>query len=121
MIDIYTSRRNRPYKCLYWKRDNLYYQNNEELKHRKVPSGIFYASVVSRKEKEKQDIVNVFHNNYETISLETEDKVDITQDDKVLFNDEIWLVLRVSEEYKTKNAFYLKNISKKTIIYITRG
>ena len=121
MIDLYSSRRNKPYKCLYWKRDNLHYLNNEVLKHRENPSGMFYASVVSRRDKENQDIVNVFHNNYESISLETEDKVNLKQDDKVLFNNEIWLVLRVSEEYKTKNALYLQNISKKTIIYIARG
>ena len=121
MVDIYNSRRTNHFKCKYWKRNTVHYQDNEELIYRINPEGIFYARIISSKSDSDQDVANVFKVGYEELTLETSDNVNIEHEDIVLFDNALWFVERANSDKKQKNAQYMRNTSKKTTMLIRRG
>lgn len=121
MVDIYRSRKGYNYRCLYWKRDKEGAMDNEELVHKEMPSGIFYARVYSDRSRDKQDVAGVFRTGLDSITLETNDTVDIEEDDLVQFNCEVWIAGRSSSEPIQKMSEFGYHASQRTILELRKG
>ena len=121
MVDIYRKRTGYPYKCLYWKRDTSGAMDNEELVHKKVPTGVFYAKISTSKAKDTQDVAGIFRAGTEGLTIETNDIVFLDKDDLVQFNEDIWIVGRVNNEALQKNAEFGRFSSNKTFIELDKG
>lgn len=120
-VDITRGRRGYNYKCTYWKRKLNGVYDNEELIMRNNPSGTFYAKIVSERTNSSMDIGGVFHDYNDSISIETECKVNIQKDDIVKFNGTKWLVELVRVMPIQKNAEFSRNTSNRTTIVLQRG
>ena len=119
MVNLNRSRRGRYHRCLYWKRDDSV--SNEELAHRKTPSGVFYARISSSKGNDTADTANAFHSGYETLTIETEDTIDLKKDDLVQFDESLWLAGRVNSDPIQKNSCYKRRASSRTTIELRKG
>jgi hypothetical protein len=95
--------------------------DNEKLVHEKTPSGMFYARIVNNKSTDTQDVAGVFRVGTQNITIETCDSVSINKDDIVQFDNEIWIVGRVTSYAIQKNAEYSSRYSKQTTIELNRG
>lgn len=121
MRDLRTSRKGYNFKCYYWNRAN-FNQSSEELVHKTTCSGSFYAKIVSDKDGDKENMAgNVFRVGFQTLSVETNDIIDLKKDDIVQLNGKNWIVTRVSERLNQKNAEFSSSMSKKTIISLQTG
>ena len=119
MIDLDRTRRGYNFKCFYWTRDFKY--DNETLVHNTKPSGLFYARIINNKAQDTQDVAGVFRVGTQNITIETCDVVTLNKDDIVQFDNNIWIVGRVTSYAIQKNAEYSSRYSKQTTIELNRG
>lgn len=118
MVDIYRSRRKNFHRCLYYKRNEIGVLDNEELIHSLEPKGVFYATIVNNKEKGKDNIAGVFRVPFTSITILTEDKIDLETDDIVLMDGKKYIVERIAESPIEKNVEFGKNASSVKFITI---
>lgn len=118
MIDLYTSRRAYPLKCLLFKRDEKQLGDSDELIHNTQPSGIFYARIVSDKYNSSEQYANVFDIKYQELQLETNDKVNCEEHDIILVRRKKWLVISTREMPLLKNMEFSTTESKRTTILV---
>lgn len=120
-IDVTRSRRDTPFKCSYWKRNERNYGDSNTLITNNKCDGYFYAKIVNNKRQDSQDIGNVWEIDFQEITLLTHDIVNIREKDLVKFNNKIWLVLRTEERYIQKGFYNRVNGSKDTMLVLRNG
>lgn len=120
-INLYRSRRGKFFKCRYWKRNTVGFQDNEELYYMKAPDGIFYAKISSSRGNAKQEVANVFQFGYDELTIQTEDIVKIDANDIIEFDNCIWIAERVNDEIVQKNAQFSCKTSRITTIVLRKG
>ena len=120
VVDLNRSRRDKPYRCLYWNRDLSGVMDNQELIHKKNPSGVFYCKISSSKFNDTQELAGMRYG-VESITIETEDYIRINKDDLVMFKGDIWLAGRINTDPIQKNAQFSAQESNKTIIELIKG
>ena len=114
MINLNHSRRVAFNKCTYWKREENFKGDANELIHKKKPSGIFFAKPVNNKNKEENNVNGVMMFTQDNITLETQDKVNIDRGDIVWFRKGIWFVDRVQAQEILRESQYM---SEQAYIY----
>ena len=105
-INEYSSRRDNFDLCTYWNRDNDDYDLTE-LTHSVKPSGKFYAKEISPYTYRKQEISGSFLFDEATITIETNDVVDIKSGDIVKYDEEFWHVLDVQKKEIHKHKQFI--------------
>ena len=120
MVDLYRSRRGKFYRCQYWSRKTSGVMDNEELIHSTTPSGVFYAKISSSKFNDTRELAGLQYGT-ESISIETEDIVEINKNDLIQFKGDIWLVGRVNTDPLQKNSEFSSRESNKTYIELFKG
>lgn len=118
-ISEYTSRRVNYDECKYWKRDNTS-KDLEEYVYENEFTGIFYARETNSLYKEKDIVGDMFMFDRNTITIETDDIVDIDSNDIVLYDDDYWCVVNVQEKIKHKSSQFLKKTFHKTYIQLRK-
>lgn len=117
MIDLETSRRDYFEKCKYWTGipekdiDDL-----AELVYNRRESGIFYAKPQNVLLEESQIVGEAFMFKRQSITIVTEDNVNLGYNDLVEFDGSIYRVESVSLEPINKQRQYRKRISYKRYI-----
>jgi hypothetical protein len=120
MVNIYRTRRYYPFRCKYWKRDIKGVNDSNVLIHERKPDGIFYAKILSDKSKDHQELAGVIHFDYDELSIQTQDTVNIGIEDIVLLNNNEWFVTRVGERYFQRNAEFTRKPYKLTDITLRK-
>ena len=118
-IDIYTSRRTAFEKCRWWARDDDEV-DLETYAHENKPSGSFYAKEANAFANEKGDINGIFLYDENTITLETQDAVDVKAGDIVEFDGELWHALNVQKREFHKSKQYFTQRFFKTYMQLKR-
>jgi len=119
MINIYTSRRGNFDKVWYWKR-NESIKDLSKYVYETKPDGLFYAKDVSVESQDNQPINNSFLFDNQSITLYTEDSVNLEINDIVKYEDEIWRVANVQFQHIHKTHQFMKKGYNRTYIQITR-
>lgn len=118
-IDLFLGKRTHYHKCVYWKRDDDD-KTLEEITHENAPNGRFYAKQENNRTNSANIIAGVFMFDNETITLSTNDKVDIIKNDIVYYENQYWNIVNVQEVEIHKNSEFMSNVSKVTYIQLRR-
>lgn len=114
-FDEFTTRRISFDRCEYWKRDEGVSDLSEYCKSKK-PSGIFWAYRLSAETKTKSRIVNSFGVDANSITIRTEDAVDVEQGDYVRYDGRLWFAENVQRTDIHRQSQFMKSTSQATVI-----
>lgn len=117
-ICIDNSRRGYNFYCKYFKKEK---KNDSSLNHNKTPSGVFYAREIRHAQKELQEIVGAYQNQYQTVTIETNDGPDLDTNDIVNFDNSDWLVISVVENEILRRTEFARNPVKTKQIFMRKG
>ena len=118
-VNIYTSRRDFFDQVLYWRR-------NEGIRDLAIyvyetkPDGIFYAKEITPESEESQQVNNAFLFDNQTITIYTEDSININKNDIVKYDNEIWRVVNVQKNHIHKTHQFMKHGFDRTYLQLTR-
>lgn len=113
-VDLWTTRRTYFYRCAYWKRDADATDLSAYVAGKK-PDGVFWARERSPKGHNKQQVGDYLVDET-TITLETQDRVNVASGDIIRFDGSLWNVLDVQENEIHKQRQYMHRGS--TITYL---
>ncbi len=106
---IFTSRRDMPHLCRYWKQDETEYYDKNEIGYKKKAEGEFYAKEVSSQQNSSQVVGGVFMFDNNTVSLKTNDDIEnMRKNDIVEYNEEFWRVIDIQKKPIRKNSQFMK-------------
>lgn len=87
-VNLRHSRRTKPYRCAYWNsKDGKPY---DEVVFEANPDGIFYAEIVGSESNRDQPTAGVILFNSTTVTIRTDDEIDIKKGATVLFDERKW-------------------------------
>lgn len=111
-FDLFTTRRTYFDRCEYWKRDAVSSDLSAYVAENK-PYGFFYAKERSPKTRVKQQVGDYLVDET-TVTIETQDKVDISSGDIVEFDGVVWQVLDVQVSEVHRQRQFMRNASNIT-------
>lgn len=119
-IDIYHTRRDKFKRCIYYGRcpENL---TLDSYVNCAKPLGIFYASEISDRSLQGQDIESTFYVNREIVTLATHDEVfDLTEGNVVVYLGDIWTVDTITRELHHKETQFSDKLHATTYLSIRK-
>ena len=132
--DIFTSRRKHFNECMYWCRTEeeierdidltsiVYIDHDfEELYYERSPSGTFMAAESNDYTSDNNIVASSFMFDEHTIMIETNDDIsDISQNDIVAFDGNVWRVTSISKRKKKRQNQYSKFPAYTTYLSLKR-
>lgn len=114
-VDIYQSNRKFFEKCYFWKNDDKNNYNLNEYVIKNKPEGFFYARkynpIMQRKET-----VSSFMYNKSSLTIETNNLIDIDVNDIIKFSNEYWIVVNIQRIEKLRQMEFMRNNFDGTLI-----
>ena len=121
MINLTQSRANcysDKFKC-YWIRREESKKNDNETLSWKNKGKLFYAAEITPIERSKDEFENAISVPFQELSITTFDDIrGIKQDDKVRYQNDLWIVTSVSETRLPSFSMYVEN--KRFVIRIRK-
>lgn len=118
-IDLWTTRRANFSKVRYWHRDESV-KDVSELVHEKAPDGEFMAREISASTKTNDEIGGAFIFDADTITITTNDSIDIKNNDIAEYDGEPWKVIDVQRRKHRKESQFLRDAHYTTYVRMKR-
>jgi len=118
-INVYTSRRTNYDIVYYWKRN----ENIKDLAkyvYEVKADGLFYAREITAELKDAQQVNNAFMFDNQSITIVTEDMINVEVNDIVKYDNEIWRVVNIQKNHIHKTHKFMKKGFDRIFMQLTR-
>lgn len=121
-IDIYNSRRDYPYRCLFYKRKSKRSAEQEGIRRSDKPDGVFFAREIQGIERNSDEDSDVFDVPYQYETLETQDDLSQAQKgDLVVAGGSKWIILSITRKKLNRRSYFSIRPSSVYILELRSG